>query len=133
MFLSSNSSYYLVVNQLTTIMLTFTDTEQDLINITILQNSFINTFVQSTSNTNQFIIMLQTNEASNDSTNLVICCEINIFPIFTFQRKNWLKFFMENFLYLSSLIPKNNCNFAYWISTEIIYQNSYSNLAVYIF
>ena len=63
-FVSSNASYYLVVNRLTIFMLTFADTEEDFIYVTILQNSFVNTFVQGTSNTNQFEVMLQTNESS---------------------------------------------------------------------
>ena len=67
-----NSSYYLVVNKLSTFMLTFNDTEQDLISVTILRNSFVNTFVQTTNNTSQFIFMLQTNETSSEPTSLVV-------------------------------------------------------------
>ena len=63
-FVSSNASYYLIVNQLTTFILTFADTEEDIITVTILQNDLINTFVQTTNNTSQFIIMLQTNETN---------------------------------------------------------------------
>ena len=71
-FVSSNSSYYLVLNQLTSFLLTFNDIEEDLISVTIHQNDFINTFVKTISNTSNFIVMLQTNETSNDPTNLVI-------------------------------------------------------------
>ena len=71
-FVSSNLSYYLIFNQLTSFMLTFNDTEEDLISVTIFQNDLINTFVKATNDTNQFIIMLESNEISSDPTNLFI-------------------------------------------------------------
>ena len=72
LYVNLNSSYYLVVNQLSTFMLTFNDNEEDFINVAILHNDHVSSFVQTTDNTNKFKVILQANDASIDPTNLVI-------------------------------------------------------------
>ena len=69
-FVSSNTSYYLVVNQLTTFMLTFDDAEGDPTTATIITNDLIDFFIESTNNTNQFRMILQAKEVINHSTQL---------------------------------------------------------------
>ena len=71
-YISLNTSYYLIVNQLSTFMLTFDDNEEDFINVAILHNDHVSSFVQTTDNTNKFKVILQANDASIDPTNLVI-------------------------------------------------------------
>ena len=53
-------------------MLNFTDEEGDKIIINANQNDFINSFVQSTNNPNQYMIRIQGNEVSNKPTYLTI-------------------------------------------------------------
>ena len=69
-FVSSNASNYLVVNQLTTFMLIFDDAEGDSITVAIVQNDYVSLFIQSTGNSNQFKMILQSNEVINTSTKL---------------------------------------------------------------
>ena len=70
---SSNSSYYIVVNQISIFELMFKDEEGDKIILTVLQNDFINTFVKYYSNNTSMIdIMLQANTAMGDSTQLIL-------------------------------------------------------------
>ena len=70
--MSSNATYYLVVGEMSTFMLNFTDEEGDKIIINANQNDLINFFVQSTNNTNQYKITIQGNEVTNKSTYLTI-------------------------------------------------------------
>ena len=69
-FVSSNASYYLVVNQLTAFMLTFDDAEGDLTTATIITNDLIDFFIESTNDANQFKMILQANKVINQSTQL---------------------------------------------------------------
>ena len=70
--MSSNATYYLVVGEISIFMLNFTDEEGDNIIINANQNDFINSFVQSTNNPNQYKIRVQGNEVSNKPTYLTI-------------------------------------------------------------
>ena len=71
-FVSSNATYFLVINKMKTFTLIFNDNEGDLITITSYQNDFISYFIQTTNDTNQFELILQANEARNDPSNLLI-------------------------------------------------------------
>ena len=71
-FMSSNVTYYLVVGEISTFMLNFTDEEGDKIIINTKQTDLINSYVQSTNNPNQYKITIQGNEVTNSSTHLAI-------------------------------------------------------------
>ena len=71
-FINSNASYYLVIGKLDVIMLNFTDTEEDKILINENQNDNINTYFQSTNNTNSIKMLIQANELTNERTNLIV-------------------------------------------------------------
>ena len=118
-FVSSNSSYYLVVNQLTTYLLTFNDFEEDLISVNILHNDFINAFVKATSNTNKFIIMLQINETSNDPTNLVISYTDSYHKDASFIQITMIE------LYLFAVDPP-----LFATDLQVVYANRWSNINV---
>ena len=70
--MSSNATYYLVVGEISTFMLNFTDEEGDKIIINTKQTDLINSYVQSTNNPNQYKITIQGNEVTNSSTHLTI-------------------------------------------------------------
>ena len=118
-FVSSNSSYYLVINQLTSFLLTFKDIEEDLISVTILQNDFISTFVKTTSNTNQFTVILQTNETSNDLTNMVISYTDSYHEDVSFMQQTMIQ------LYLFAVDPPY-----FATGLQVVSANRWSNINV---
>ena len=96
-FVSSNATYFLVINKMTTFMLIFNDNEGDLITITSYQNDFISYFIQATNNTNQFKLILQANKARNDPSNLIISYTDSYHRDVSFVQNITLEFYLFSF------------------------------------
>ena len=111
-----NVSYYLVVGELTTSMLTFYDVEDDFITIKMIQNELVNTFAQGTSNSNQFIIMLQAIESREDPTQLSISYTDSYHKDASFWKTTIID------LYLFAVDPPLFAN-----DPQVIYANRWSN------
>ena len=70
-FVSSNATYFLVINKMTTIMLMFTDNEGDSITFKSYNNDLISNYNRATNNTEQYQMILQANEARNDPSTML--------------------------------------------------------------
>ena len=71
-FLSSNITYYLVLEETSNFQFLFFDEEGDDIIIHASQNDYIGIFVQNINNSNQYKMLLQSNSVLNESTTLFI-------------------------------------------------------------
>ena len=116
LLINFNVSYYLVVGELTTSMLTLDDAEGDFITIKIIQNELVSTFAQGTANSNQFIIMLQAIESREDPTQLSIRYTDSYHKDASF----WQTTIID--LYLFAVDPPSFAN-----NPQVIYANRWSN------
>ena len=99
--------------------MTFNDTEQDLISVTIHQNGFISTFVKTTNDTNKFIIMLQANEARSNPTKLVISYTDSYHKDVSFMQQTTIE------LYLFAVDPPS-----FATDLQVVHANRWSNTNV---
>ena len=97
--MSSNATYYLVVGEISTFILNFTDEEGDNIIMNANQNDLINSFVQNTNNPNKYKITIQGNKATNSSTYLTI-----MYTDFYHQDSNFIKILNIEFYWAFNIL-----------------------------
>ena len=118
-FVSSNATYFLVINKMTTIMLMFTDNEGDSITFKSYNNDLISNYNRATNNTEQYQMILQANEARNDPSTM-------LFNYTDFYHKD--ASFVQNItleFYLFSVDPPSFAN-----DLQVVHANRWSNVNV---